>query len=228
MTGFGRLEVSAGNIENYTLVLRQGMTIPGQIYLDGEKPETFKADAVQMELTPMDNLPIGSTRTRANADGTFTMQNVAPGRYRLKVTASSGAYAARALFGGSDALNEIVQIEGDSTPLQILVGFTQGRIDASVEHTGRPFPNARVILAPQNRSRLDLFKVGSSDKDGKVSFSNVAPGNYKLFAWESLAKANAYQDPRFLEAFEDHGRPISVQKTGTVNEDHLQVMGPVN
>jgi hypothetical protein len=228
VTAYGRLDVTFGNIDNYTLMLRPGLEVSGQIYLDGEAPQNFRVQSTQISLSPMDNLPVGNVRGTVAQDGKITLQDVAPGRYRLTVGGlQGGAYLAKALVAGSDVLGEAFQLDGDGTPLQMLLGFTQGRIDAVVEKAGMPLGSARVLLAPANRNRLDLFKTASSDKDGKVSFSNVPPGNYKLFAWESMAKANAYLDPRFLESYEDHGRPIFVEKMGSAMEGHLQALGPV-
>jgi hypothetical protein len=226
MSAYNRLDIANGNIDNYTLALRPGMTVPGQIYFDPAPPENFQMRSIQISLSPVDNLPIGSARATVADDRKFTFQNLAPGRYRMTVTVSqgSGGYVSRALFGGTDALSDAFALDSENTPLQILIGFTQGRIEAMTEQAGRPFPNARVLLAPATRSRLDLFRLTSADKDGKATFTDVPPGNYKLFAWESLVKSNAYQDPRFLEQYEDHGRPVSIEKSGAVTEGHLQVL----
>jgi hypothetical protein len=166
-------------------------------------------------------------RDTARADGTFRFDSVTSGRYRIAVAAQGGAYVENALYSGADALNVPIQIDRDGDAIHLWIGFAAGRIDAVVEHAGQAFPNARVLLAPATRTRFDLFKTASSDRDGRVSFSNVPPGSYKLFAWESLARINAYRNPRFLEPFESYGRPIAVGKTDTAFEGRIEVLPAV-
>jgi hypothetical protein len=56
-----------------------------------------------------------------------------------------------------------------------------------------------------------------------VAFSNVPPGDYKLFAWETV-KQGAYQDATFMERFEDRGHAVRVEKGGLASDSHLQVI----
>jgi hypothetical protein len=224
LTASGRLDVTNGADGNFTLALRQSVAVPGRLFVNTPPPENYRAETVQITLTPADNVPVASVVARAAPDGTFTLNNVAPGRYRMTVTPQGGAYAERALFAGTDALNEIVQVDSGDAPIQILIGSTEGRIEAVAEQAGTPFPNARVLLAPAARARLDLYRLATTDKNGKVVFSNVAPGAYKLFAWESMARATAYRNSRFLEQFEGNGRVVIVDRMGTVSPGQLPVL----
>jgi hypothetical protein len=50
-----------------------------------------------------------------------------------------------------------------------------------------------------------------SDTSGRFEFRNVPPGNYKLFAWESIDRG-AWQDPEFMRAFETRGVPVRIEE----------------
>jgi hypothetical protein len=82
----------------------------------------------------------------------------------------------------------------------------------------KPQQGVFTVLIPHDRGRFDLYKTTNSGADGKVSFSNVPPGDYKIFAWEEV-KQRAWQDPLYMEKFEDMGRLIHVEKAGSSSEN---------
>jgi hypothetical protein len=74
-----------------------------------------------------------------------------------------------------------------------------------------------VVLAPEppKRHLRDRFKFTPSDQNGAFELQGVAPGKYKLFAWDRAAYG-AWEDPNFLSPFEGRGDPIEVQEDETV------------
>lgn len=48
------------------------------------------------------------------------------------------------------------------------------------------------------------------------SLQSVPPGDYKLFAWDSV-QAGAYQNAEFMQRYEARGTPVSVRARTTVN-----------
>jgi hypothetical protein len=227
LTANVRLDVGYGNIENLALDLRQGVDVPGQIYTETQPPENFRANSISVSVVPVDNLPapVRAINARVSESGSFVIQNVAGTRYRVNVTgASGGGYVVDAKYGGFNALAEPVQIDTEGIPLQILIGFNPGKVETVVENAGRPFAGASVVLIPANRARVDLYKGPvRSGSDGKATFSNVPPGDYKLFAWETV-KQNAYQNATFMDRYEDRGHLVHIDKGGTATDTHLQVI----
>jgi hypothetical protein len=82
----------------------------------------------------------------------------------------------------------------------------------------KPQQGIITVLVPQDRGRLDLYKTANSGAEGKVSFANVPPGDYKIFAWEEV-KQGAWQDALYMEKFEEKGRLVHVEKAGASNEN---------
>jgi uncharacterized surface anchored protein len=100
--------------------------------------------------------------------------------------------------------------------LTIQVGFQPGSVDGDVRDAkDQPFQAATCVLVPNSRNRLDLYKNAASDQNGKFTFTNVAPGDYKLFVWESVP-TGAYTDPAFLKPFEDKGKPVTIAKSAAI------------
>jgi hypothetical protein len=67
----------------------------------------------------------------------------------------------------------------------------------------------QVVLVPnQNRDRADLFKA-DTDQSGRYNMRDIAPGDYKLFAWEAL-DGSEYFDSDFLKQYEVLGNAVHV------------------
>src|SRR5439155_2068567 len=80
-----------------------------------------------------------------------------------------------------------------------------------------PDRSVQIVLIPaEQRDRSDLYRTASTDDSGRFALTDVAPGDYKLFAWEAL-DPYAYFDPKILEPFEQQGKPVHVAESTTAN-----------
>jgi hypothetical protein len=80
----------------------------------------------------------------------------------------------------------------------------------------------RVTLIPEGRlaGRLDLLQTADPDDDtGAFHIDAVAPGDYRVFAWE-LADDHLPEFPEFVKALEAKGATVTLgsgeQKTVTL------------
>lgn len=75
------------------------------------------------------------------------------------------------------------------------------------------------MIPPENRrqNRM-LYWTAPTDADGKFSIPDVAPGNYKVFAWLNLP-AGTYLNPRFVAKYEASGRAITVSPSTALNTE---------
>ena len=211
------VEVADSDVGNITLALRPGVAVPGQIFIEGQTtPPNFKMEQLRIQLQSAEELPLGNANVQVKTDGTFSLTNVATMGYRVTVGGlPAGAYLIAGRYGGSDALNGPLQISDQSLPLQLQIGFTPGRVDATVnDNRDQPFPGALCVLVPSARNRTELYKTATTDQYGKCGFANIAPGDYKLFAWEDSPQG-AYQDALYLSRFEERGQAIRVDKSGS-------------
>jgi len=153
-----------------------------------------------------------------NANGTFTITDVAPGDYRLTVTAlGRRGYVKIATLSGSDALNLPVHIDGELRgSLDVVVGANPGMLDAVVQNEKQEaVPGVRVVLVPSGIQRLrsELYLSATSDASGRAQFERVIPGDYKLFAWENV-ESGVWQDPDFMRIYEERGKPVRITEGG--------------
>ena len=90
----------------------------------------------------------------------------------------------------------------------------------ALDSTGKPVAGATVVLAPAQTKRQNraLYRTATADGDGKFSIRSVAPGSFRLFAWQQPVTGGAYYNAAFLAKYEDRSRPVNVTQGGTVSQ----------
>jgi hypothetical protein len=104
--------------------------------------------------------------------------------------------------------------QGAAGTLEITISSNGGQIEGSAaDSKEKPASGAVVALVPDapRRERLMLFKMAMSDTTGHFSITGVAPGEYKLFAWDQIEEG-AYQDPEFLKPYENQGEAVTMRE----------------
>ena len=207
------VEVGRGDVDNVTLVLEPQLSINGRITIDSLDSANFNLQGIRVELRREPYTPeLLIVLPSVGADGTFTFADVTPGDYRLKVdTPGLKSYVKAARFGAIDALNPPFHIGGPGQ-FDIIIGLNAGSVDAVVlDDSQKPLPGATAVLVPDppRRQRFDLYYPSGSDTSGRLHLDGIAPGDYRLFAWQDVP-ADAWQDPDFLRLYEDRGRPMHI------------------
>jgi hypothetical protein len=210
---YGRVpvEVDNANLDGVTLVLDSPITLVGRFRVEGS--DQFDLTGLSLWLQPIDST-MGAGGSQAKADGTFVVQNVYDGYYRLRVLGFPEQYYVKsAREGGSDVLESGLTISRSQPPahLEIVLSSDGGRVDGSVLQEQHPVSGALVVLAPDppHREREEMYSMKTTDAFGHFSLLGLPPGDFKLFAWETVQGTN-YNDPDFFKAFEDRGTPVHV------------------
>lgn len=161
------------------------------------------------------------------ADGSFMVDSIPPGNFRVLLQhMPPDGYIKSMRMSSADVLNDGLRISGvPDAPLEIVIGVNAGRITGSVADTrSGPLPNRTVVLVPdiRLRQRNDLYRVVSTDVAGRFQMQGIAPGDYKLFAWENV-EPGAWQDSEFIQAYETAGQRIRISE-GSVENIQLTVI----
>jgi len=79
-----------------------------------------------------------------------------------------------------------------------------------------PAQGATVVLVPaaEKRDQTQLFKTATTDQNGGFSFKAIAPGSYKLFAWENLEQYG-YFDLNIVQQADTQATPVRVTESST-------------
>ena len=217
------IDISASDVENLLLTLAPGVSIPGRLRVDGQEPAT---------IADFENIHVALVPTGANEhmqlprpmapDGTFSLDGVPPGEYRLMVNyPQPDFYVSEARLNSVDVLHQPLLISNTPTgTLEIVLSSKAGRIDGTVlNEQSQPVAGIQTVLIPDRfRDRSDAYKTTVTDSNGHFVFRGVEPGEYKIFAWEALENY-AYFDPDFLRAFEQHGKPVSISESSKYTAD---------
>jgi hypothetical protein len=80
------------------------------------------------------------------------------------------------------------------------------------------------VLVPDSarRPRGDLYKNALTDEMGRFEIRGIAPGNYKVFAWE-LVEFGAWQDPNFIRLHENRGSSVRITAGGRQSTDTVLI-----
>ena len=206
-----RLEVGSANLEGLELVLGRGVTLHGVVKVEGATLPGPALDDLRVLLSSGGE-PFGRPWSSGNgavkADGSFQLQGVASGEYQIRLfRLPEGMYLKSAVLGDQETLDKglVISPASDGASLTLTVSGDGATVEGVVAGgQEKPYEGATVVLVPEpaKRHRQDLYKSVSSDQNGRFRLTAIPPGEYKLFAWDSI-DAGAWQDPDFLQVFED-------------------------
>jgi hypothetical protein len=237
LSGRTEVEIRDRDVTNITVLLSSGFTVAGRVTV--ERAATVPATpltGIRIGLRT-DPLSPGATTytTPVQADGSFTIpaggpnggpaNNAGPlaGDYRVLVNpiltppTDSGIQAMPPQFqsyyvksirmGDVDLLNDTLHLASQpSDPLLVVIGTNPGSV------RGKATPGSTVVLIHDNALRYHVNeKTSTADAAGNFAFENVAPGNYKAFAWETVERG-IWQDPNFMRSQEERGVPVHVDE----------------
>ena len=218
-SGRTRIEIGSQNTENLTAFITPNADVLGRLIIEDNNASQVPS-GVQFHLRPEDAAVPLMTRTSpatVAADGTFVIKDVFEGRYQLHMTVLprtfSDLYIAAIRQGAQDLRNDgIIDVRQSMLPLEIRFRSGAGIVQGVVEGTGGALPaHAAVVLVPNvpMRENVLFYDRTTSTETGQFKFERVAPGEYKVFAFERLPDT-AEQNSRFISRYETLGKPVTV------------------
>ena len=208
------VEVGADGLDNIALTMAPGFEVPGQVKVDGSRETNFRG--TQVLLVPANEMAFGGALGgRVQEDGSFVLTNASPDHYRVQVAGMpEGCYLKSARLGENDMLENGATLTAGAGPLDITLSAEGGQVEgAALDAAQQPAAGATVVLVPdeRRRQRIDLFRTAPSDQNGRFSINGIAPGDYKLYAWQEVEQG-AWQDPEFLKQYEKGAESVSIEE----------------
>jgi hypothetical protein len=210
--------ITDSNVENVALTIEAPKIITGRITVDGEQLPPIRLRATGPSLRSIQRWPVSPfsqpSIVLVEDDGSFSLTSYSEEPLVVVMPyMPDGYYLKSANFNGLDAMTTPTEFlrTGD---LQVVIsskgGTVEGKvlIPATVPASGIP-----VVFVPFHpRANPELFKTVLTDASGHFSLSPIAPGDYKVFAFESL-DSYSYFDPDFQKRFDGVSKPIHVTET---------------
>lgn len=185
-------------------------------------PPQVPTPRVRLSLQTRDNSPYATSQASFDPSGLYVFPSVPAGNYRVQVSQlpAPEAYVADIRLGGASVYDDGVLIDGPLPgDIEVAIVSKGGRIQGTVGSIeNRPAANAVIALIPAEARRRNpaLYKTARSAAAGTFSINGVAPGIYKLFAWED-APNTAWMNPEFLSRYEQFGEPVTITGGESLN-----------
>lgn len=212
------VDVVSTDIDGVSLLLETGFNVNGRISIQGQASNADLSAARIQLLSDPQLPPLTVPVVFPEADGSFSISGVTPGMYRLSAQGlPRNTYVSSARLGGVDILNGGLRI--DSAPngaLDIVLGNTPGTLEATVvDDRQLPVAAVTVALVPDGaqQKRYDIYRNATSDASGRIRLDNVVPGDYRIYAWESVENG-AWTDPDFMRAYQNNGTAVHIGESG--------------
>jgi len=166
-----------------------------------------------------------STRAAAvDANGAFAVSSVPPGRFRIATVSGlpPDYFIADVRQNAMSVFDTGFDIGSRSPdPVEIIISNGAGVVDGTVmDGPTKTLAGAVVALVPDSKrfENRALFANTVSDANGKFVLRGVAPGDYRIFAWESTPP-NAYQNGNFVRKYDDKARVVHVGQGTSVHTE---------
>jgi uncharacterized protein (DUF2141 family) len=222
------LLVAGNSVEGLRLVPQPGGSIRGRFRLESRGTLTrLDPNQIFLSLQSTDNEDDTSAFTLGEGfsnlahvapDGSFEWNGIPPGEYSVRLVTDADAnadwYLKSTVVAGRDVSDSGISINGGTLALD-LVASARGAVAEGVaaDRKGDPVANAVIVAVPEPRlrSRLDRYRKTVSDQSGRFNLRGLPPGDYTVFAWESV-DGEAYYNPNFLKIYEAQGTALRVSE----------------
>jgi hypothetical protein len=211
--------VTNRNVDDLQLTLAPVGDVSGSVQADTQLKSPFTTINILFQGTTSADRSVSA---RVAADGTFKLMGVAPGAHQITVTGVPPDVYLRSLeYDRQDVSNGSVEISQSGGTLTLRLGTDTGRLNLTVQtDKGDAATGTLVVLVPDGRlaSRRDLLRTIMTDPTGRSQVSNLAPGDYKIYAIEDT-DLNIAQSVDFQKEIGSKALPITIHSNGLDSAD---------
>jgi hypothetical protein len=171
-------------------------------------------------------------------DGSAQINNVRPGTYRVRSACSPLGYLAAISSGGTDLLQQplVVGAGASISPLEVTVRDDGAEVDGSIEDWPQPVRRSAtsglhavrtntstVVLSPMPDSTGQFCQTWINTS-GDFHFPQVAPGDYRVLAFERLPSDLEYENREAMRQYESQAQELHLA-AGQKEHVRLKLIG---
>lgn len=223
------VDIDGTDLTDLQLTLQPGLAVGGHIVFDGDGPAPDPT-RIRISIIPSvrEGAPsLGVTAQTPDADGTFALQGVPPGAYRLNVIfpGTNQSWVARAAMSGGQDLLDGFDLRAGDDRADIVVTFTDKVTEVAgtiFDVDGRPTADYMVLVFPVDRTHWSYpsrrTRQSRPDSDGEFRIAGLPPGDYFLAALTDLDGVDL-GDIEFLEALSEASIRLSLAEGEKKRQD---------
>jgi hypothetical protein len=208
------VEVGAADLNDVTVSIIPPATLHGRVSVEGDGPAV--PDFHPQLFLVADEGMMAMSQVKFADDGTFSIENVGPGKYYPQISgAPPNTYLKSVRWGQQEMLGKELDFsDGASGELDIVFRYGAAQVGGTVQipqdaNNAAP-PGFHVALIPTVLNADDSGMLFANvQQDGKFSFVSVAPGRYFACALDHL-DSNQLQNPDVLKQLASKGTEVEV------------------
>jgi hypothetical protein len=225
--GVTTVTVADRDMEDITIAAHPAPLVAGEIVPASGADKSVKTPAVGFipiggERGPYNNFPLA----HADTPVTFSMNDLAPGRYALRAAASSpGAYVSKLEIDGAPADGTLIEIgTTDLKSVRVTYNTDLAVLSGNVRHEDlTPVTAYALVIFPVDKREWPVWKTGAGvarpDSSGHYSYS-MKPGSYLIAPVEDVATFQ-WLDPAFLESLIPGATKITLASAQKLTQDFI-------
>jgi protocatechuate 3,4-dioxygenase beta subunit len=216
LMGRATVDISSSDVTGVVVPVAEPITVTGTVKVEGTP--TASNTRLTVSLSSVERLPVGSPSGRMTDATNFTLSSVAPDTYYITFGGiPSGTYVKSVRLNNQEVLEKGIDLTNTRTTanLDVLLSPKAATLSGIVTDKDQPLAGSYVVILadPPREAQLYLNKSTTTDQNGKFSFSGLAPGDYKLYAWEE-SRQGTTQNPDLAAPFAQKAVKVSLKESG--------------
>jgi len=211
------IEVGERDFEGASITAVPLFLVTGKVAMENRQESDPDLTKLTVDFTPepyTQGFPNFNYAAKVSANGGFSTNQLRQGDFWPAVTnLPAYAYMKSIRMGARDLLLNPLHVDGQlEGRIDIVVGTDASTLNGRVtDERQEPALNVKVVLVPDPplRRRWDLYKTTATDQFGNFNIRSIAPGDYKIFAWEDVPD-NIWTYADFLKGDETRGKVIRI------------------
>lgn len=221
------VDVTDGNVTGLSVQPLEPVQISGTVRVEGQETIGLLSRAW---LRSADEGPMPMHPTAIEADGTFKMPGLMPGRYYFSVAPLPyKMYLKSVRIKSQDVLESGLDLSDaqGTVQLDVVLGTKPGAVEGSVSQGSEPVSGANIMLMPDPLypAAPSRFKMAATDQRGSFSMKDVPPGHYRIVALQEAPHFSFGLELGTFEPYAARGTKVSVGEGETARVE-LTVVKP--
>lgn len=161
----------------------------------------------------------GGHTAKIDSAGKFEFTEVERDDYSIYLNGDPGTYVKSIKFGYSDVTEGKFSADGQSGTFVVEIAAAKAQLKGKVNTGSRPpVSGIEVTAIPDGflNNRNDRFYTATTNEQGEFLFTNIAPGAYKVYAWEKKLDEGWAWLPEFLMQFSTAAARVADNEESTI------------